>query len=234
MLTIIEDLRAADAVAVRASVAVVEKIAAGDLVRVTPCAGWDLGDLLAHMTAQHRGFAAAARGQGADPAFWAEEHAGERHVEQHAGEQRAKERRVEQHAGEQGVEQRAEVRASEDAVRRYVKAAEDVIAAFAEVGVLERTFCLPDAGGDHPGRLAIGMHLVDYTVHGWDVARAIGVDFQPGADVLARTLPIVRALPGGKARLAPGAAFGPAREVPVGADALTEILLLLGRIPSAE
>lgn len=33
-------------------------------------AGWDLADLLTHMTAQHRGFAAAARGSGADPAIW--------------------------------------------------------------------------------------------------------------------------------------------------------------------
>jgi uncharacterized protein (TIGR03086 family) len=29
------------------------------LARATPCAGWDLGDLLAHMVGQHHGFAAA-------------------------------------------------------------------------------------------------------------------------------------------------------------------------------
>ena len=38
--------------------------------RATPCAGWDLGDLLTHMTVQHRGFAAAARGHGAESAIW--------------------------------------------------------------------------------------------------------------------------------------------------------------------
>lgn len=32
-----------------------------DLGRATPCAGWDLGDLLAHMVGQHYGFAAAVR-----------------------------------------------------------------------------------------------------------------------------------------------------------------------------
>lgn len=54
----------------RTSVAVVSKAAPDDLGRPTPCANWTLGDLLAHMTAQHRGFAAAARGDGADLAHW--------------------------------------------------------------------------------------------------------------------------------------------------------------------
>src|ERR1700742_1461095 len=40
----------------------------------TTCAaprdGWNVSQLLAHMTVQHRGFAAAARGDGADPARW--------------------------------------------------------------------------------------------------------------------------------------------------------------------
>ena len=41
-----------------------------DLARPTPCAGWTLPDLLAHMTAQHDGFAAAAAGEGADLVRW--------------------------------------------------------------------------------------------------------------------------------------------------------------------
>jgi len=36
----------------------------------TPCAGWNLDDLLRHMIGQHRGFAAAARGEAPDPAVW--------------------------------------------------------------------------------------------------------------------------------------------------------------------
>ena len=56
--------------AVQASVDVVSRIGGGDLGRDTPCAGWNLGDLLAHMTVQHDGFAAAAKGLGADPAVW--------------------------------------------------------------------------------------------------------------------------------------------------------------------
>ncbi|MEV5708117.1 TIGR03086 family metal-binding protein [Actinoallomurus sp. NPDC052274] len=64
------DLRPADERVVRTSVEVVAKAGRDDLGRPTPCSAWTLGDLLAHMTAQHHGFAAAARGDGADPAVW--------------------------------------------------------------------------------------------------------------------------------------------------------------------
>ena len=56
--------------AVRASVAIVSRLTAADLGSPTPCADWTLGELLAHMTAQHHGFAAAAAGQGSDLAVW--------------------------------------------------------------------------------------------------------------------------------------------------------------------
>jgi uncharacterized protein (TIGR03086 family) len=42
----------------------------GDYDRRTPCADWTLGDLLAHMTVQQRGFAAAARGRTTTLADW--------------------------------------------------------------------------------------------------------------------------------------------------------------------
>ncbi len=63
-------LAEADAVAVRASVDVAAAVTPADLRRPTPCRDWDLGALLAHMTTQHLGFAAAAAGHGADPAVW--------------------------------------------------------------------------------------------------------------------------------------------------------------------
>jgi uncharacterized protein (TIGR03086 family) len=63
------DFRAPDAIAVRASV----ELLAGplDLTLPTPCAGWTLTDLLAHMTVQHLGFAAAARGDSWPLSRWA-------------------------------------------------------------------------------------------------------------------------------------------------------------------
>ncbi len=64
------DIRDLDARAVRASVDLVAGITAVDLGRPTPCAEWTLGHLLAHVTVQHKGFAAAAAGRGADPEAW--------------------------------------------------------------------------------------------------------------------------------------------------------------------
>lgn len=52
------------------SITVVDTVTPDDLNRPTPCAGWNLGDLLAHMTVQHRGFAASTRGTGADLHIW--------------------------------------------------------------------------------------------------------------------------------------------------------------------
>jgi uncharacterized protein (TIGR03086 family) len=66
------DLLAFDRAAVEHSITLIDPIAPADLSRPTPCAGWDLADLITHMTAQHRGFAAAATGRGADPQPWKE------------------------------------------------------------------------------------------------------------------------------------------------------------------
>lgn len=185
----------ADERAVRATVTVVARATTADLALPTPCADWDLEALLAHMTAQHRGFTAAAAGHGADPAVW---------------------------------------QLSDTPLPGYAEAAAQVIAAFAGPGVVDRDFVLPEVAGDRPirGATAIGFHLLDYVVHGWDVARTLGLPFELPADVLERALPIARAVPGGDRRLIPGAAFAPELPVPADADPLTEIISLLGRSPA--
>ncbi|GAB1692402.1 TIGR03086 family metal-binding protein [Krasilnikovia sp. M28-CT-15] len=185
----------ADAAATRHSVEVVAEVAVADLARPTPCTGWDLRALLAHMTAQHRGFAAAAAGRGADEAAW-------------------------------------RTADTDDPVRAYAAAAHEVIAAFTADGVPERDFFLPDLGRSVPGQIAIGFHLVDYVVHGWDVARTIGTAYRPPRAALDLALPIASAVPDGPARRAPGAAFGPGLRVPDDAETLDTILLLLGRDPA--
>jgi uncharacterized protein (TIGR03086 family) len=70
MSTNFERIKTLNAVAVRQSVELVRAASVQDWSRPTPCSEWMLSDLLAHMTAQHHGFAAAARGDGGDLARW--------------------------------------------------------------------------------------------------------------------------------------------------------------------
>jgi uncharacterized protein (TIGR03086 family) len=63
-------VRGLDRAAVLAAAEVACRIRPADLGRATPCDGWTLADLLAHLSIQHRGFAAAARGEGGDLALW--------------------------------------------------------------------------------------------------------------------------------------------------------------------
>jgi uncharacterized protein (TIGR03086 family) len=120
----------------------------------------------------------------------------------------------------------------EDPVAAYRAAAERVLAAFAADGVLDREFPLPEIarGLMFPARQAISFHFVDYVVHSWDVARTLGapLDFDPA--LLGAALSVAKAVPGGGARLAPGAAFAPGVDWP-GGSGLDQIVALLGRSP---
>ncbi|GAA3385653.1 TIGR03086 family metal-binding protein [Cryptosporangium minutisporangium] len=78
--TTIRDL---DTRAVRLSVEQVDAVTTADVDRPTPCTGWSVADLLGHLVAQHRGFAAAAAGRGDDPAPWTVPHLGDAAVEQY-------------------------------------------------------------------------------------------------------------------------------------------------------
>lgn len=62
-------LIALNAQAVRATIDLVARATAPEMSRPTPCVGWTLYGLLAHMATQHYGFAAASRGKG-DPGEW--------------------------------------------------------------------------------------------------------------------------------------------------------------------
>jgi uncharacterized protein (TIGR03086 family) len=118
----------------------------------------------------------------------------------------------------------------------YAEACADVIAAFAEPGIEDREFALPEirSGGLFPAHQAISFHLVDNVVHAWDLATALGLLGMPvelDEDVLAAALAVAEKVPNGAERLRPGSAFAPARAVPDGATTLDRIVLLLGRQP---
>jgi uncharacterized protein (TIGR03086 family) len=121
-----------------------------------------------------------------------------------------------------------------DPIGEYAEAARRVLEAFGDDGVLDRDFALAEISPvlRFPAAQAIGFHFIDYLVHGWDVARSLGLDFQPEPDVLAAALPIARAVPGGEARTRDGAAFAPGLPVPAQAGLLDQIVARLGRSPS--
>ena len=76
-----DEIRDWDRRAVRRSVELVDAVTAHDLTKPTPCGDWTLAELIGHLTAQHHGFAAAARGDGADLAHWTVRPAGSDLVE---------------------------------------------------------------------------------------------------------------------------------------------------------
>jgi uncharacterized protein (TIGR03086 family) len=197
-----QDVRPFHRTAIQRSVEIVADVVCDDLGRSTPCGGWNLGDLLVHMTAQHHGFAAAARGHGDDLAMWEPATVADAVAADPAG--------------------------------TYAAAAADVLDAFAADGTLETDFAIPELapGAKFPGAMAIGFHFVDYVVHGWDVARSVGAEFELPADVVTAVLPVALAVPDGEYRIAEGAAFGPAIAAADGVTDLDRVLLHLGRSPA--
>ena len=196
------DIRSFHRTAVLASVDVVANVTPNDLHRATPCDGWNLSQLLAHMTVQHRGFAAAARGDGADPARWDTATLADAVASDPAGTYAAAAADVLEAFDDDGV----------------------LAASFAlpEFG----------AGAAFPGPQAIGFHFVDYVVHGWDVARTIDGPFALPAEVISAVLPLVFAVPDGDFRTAPSSVFAPAIEAGEGISDLDRALLHLGRSPA--
>ena len=156
--------------AVQASIDVVAAVQATHLDLPTPCAGWTLTDLLTHMTAQHHGFAAAARGHGADPDAWHTAPFAAAIVADPAGTYAA---------------------AAHDVLQAFAAAGIDEMPfALPEFG----------ADVILPGRTAMGFHFVDYVVHGWDVAVSLGLPFALPAEVIDAALPLVLAVPDNELR----------------------------------
>ncbi|MGB3354778.1 MAG: TIGR03086 family metal-binding protein [Mycobacterium sp.] len=164
--------------AVTASIDAVAAVAPDDLGLATPCAGWTLADLLTHMTAQHHGFAAAARGQGADPEVW--------HTEPFS-------------AGIAADPAGTYATAAHDVLAAFAAdGVDDAPFALPEFG----------SDVTLPGNIAMGFQIVDYVAHGWDVAATLGTPFTLPADVIVAVLPLVMAVPDGEFRDAADAPFG--------------------------
>src|SRR5690606_19123741 len=78
----------------------------------------------------------------------------------------------------------------------YIKATEDLMAAFAEPGVLDRSFALPLLSEqEFPGEQAVMMHLVDTVVHAWDLARTLDLPVEFDRPVTDPVLALSRQIP---------------------------------------
>ena len=183
------------------SVGVVNQSARSDLGLMTPCAGWALRDLLAHMIGQNYGFAAAAEAAAAETG----------RAERAAFADRPVTR-----------DPAAEYAASAEAVVRGfgTDGLLDRSVFLAEIR----------GGVEVPGAAAVGFHLVDYVAHSWDVAVSLGVTVEFDDDVLQTALQVADAVPAQAKSTAPGAPFAPAVHT-TSERLLDRVLASLGRDP---
>jgi len=114
-----------------------------------------------------------------------------------------------------------------DAPGSFRVAADEMMSAFAEPEAMSRTVHHP--AGDRPGLVLAGMRVVDFTVHGWDLSRAIDADETLDPDLVEWTWAV---LSGMGPELAKGGYFqAPPGEVSVEADPQVRLLHLTGRAP---
>ncbi|MFD4372331.1 TIGR03086 family metal-binding protein [Streptomyces sp. NPDC058486] len=191
------DILDLDRTAVLETIRLLEHAQPEDWERPTPCDGWNLRRLVAHMTGQHHGFAASAAGGGTDLADWRDRPLGD------------------------------------DGLAVYRESAGLVLRSFAEQGVLTREFVLPEIRTDltFPATVAIGFHFLDYVVHGWDVARTLGVELELSEETAEAALLFALRVPDDERRLGPEAQFAPALPTARGTGSLDLALAALGRSP---
>jgi len=119
-----------------------------------------------------------------------------------------------------------------DTVGEFAASAKRVVEAFASVEPLTGTFAVLGYG-DVPAAQAVGMHLIDYLAHGWDVAVSIGVDAGLDEECCLAVLRIGAGWPQDSPAIwGPDAAFGYRVEVPADAPAADRMLGFLGRSPA--
>jgi len=178
------------------TIAIVGHVTAGDLKRPTPCNGWTLGHLLAHMIGQNHGYAMAADGGIHDRAVFA-------------------------------------VRpVSDQPAADYEASAREVIAAFAAPSLIGGMMFLPEVRGGMTlsAPMAIGFNLVDGVVHGWDVARSLGIAAEFDERALRVALKVAEAVPEDAQTLDERSPFRPG--VPTESTSMLDrVVATLGRAP---
>ncbi|MET0135654.1 MAG: TIGR03086 family metal-binding protein [Kibdelosporangium sp.] len=113
-----------------------------------------------------------------------------------------------------------------DPVADHRRAAAAYVTAFEPDLVLGREMRI-GVFGVLPGSVAVSMHLIDTVVHGWDVARTIGVPYAPDEHLVATALKVLRKFPAGR----PTPAFDVQVDVPADATELDKLVAYVGRDP---
>lgn len=112
----------------------------------------------------------------------------------------------------------------------YRRSAARLADAFADGGALNQPIEVREYGV-FPRQLALSFHQLDCVVHGWDLARAIDLAYDPPAEQVEVALAMARRIPDTEDNRGPGAAFEHSVKVSDGASDLDVLLALLGRSP---
>lgn len=122
----------------------------------------------------------------------------------------------------------------DDPLGTYRATVARVVEAFARPGAAQRRFDLPEISTTRsfPASVAVEFHFLDYAVHTWDVAKALGLDWKPDDDIAEAALTVALRVPDDARRLAPGAAFAPARTPARDGRPFDLVLATLGRTPA--
>ncbi|HET8681716.1 MAG TPA: TIGR03086 family metal-binding protein [Micromonosporaceae bacterium] len=122
-----------------------------------------------------------------------------------------------------------EAELGDDPAAAYQEAAKLVTEAFAAPGLAGRKLEVYGYG-TFPAQVALGMHFVDYLVHGWDVARSLGVPAPTELDpeLAEEALRIALRWPYQR----PDKAFGVKVDLPSDAPVGQRLVAYLGRSPA--
>ncbi len=154
----------------------------------TPCGDWTLRELIGHMVAHNRGFAAAALGSPVGGEIW------------------------------------DSLELEDDFITAYAVSSADVTAAFS--GELPERMEIYGFG-TYPAVAGLRMHIVDFVVHGWDVARSIGLTRNPDDDLAEAAYQIMLKVNVPR----PNRAFGVEVAAPSNATITDHLIAHVGRSP---
>ena len=117
----------------------------------------------------------------------------------------------------------------DDARAAYQASVDDFLDAMADDAVLDRQLTI-NHFGTFPGTIAAHMHLVDTVAHGWDLARTLGLPYEPDAEAVHAALQLAAHIPDeGREK---NGSFAHSVETEADAGELDRFLALLGRDPA--